>query len=59
VRSVANLTRKDGEEFLKLAPSIPLKSNVKIYPLEKANEALRDLREGKFQGSAVLQISAG
>jgi alcohol dehydrogenase, propanol-preferring len=57
VRSVANLTRKDGEEFLKLAPKIPIHSEVKVYPLEKANEALSDLREGKFQGAAVLKIS--
>ena len=57
VRSVANLTRKDGEEFLKLAPKIPIHSEVKVYPLEKANEALSDLREGKLQGAAVLQVT--
>ncbi|HJT23744.1 MAG TPA: zinc-dependent alcohol dehydrogenase family protein [bacterium] len=56
VRSVANLTRKDGEEFLKLAPKIPIHSEVTVYPLEKANEALSDLREGKLQGAAVLTI---
>ena len=59
LRSVANLTRKDGDEFLKLAPGVPVKTEVKIYPLEKANEALADLRHGKFQGSAVLQVAAG
>lgn len=59
VRSVANLTRKDGEEFLKLAPKIPIHSEVTVYPLEKANEALSDLREGKLQGAAVLQVSSG
>ena len=57
VRSVANLTRKDGEEFLKLAPKIPIHSEVTVYPLEKANEALSDLREGKLQGAAVLQVT--
>jgi len=56
IESVANLTRKDGEEFMKLAPNIPVETNVTIYPLEKANEALEDLREGNFEGSAVLQI---
>ena len=44
------MTRKDGEEFLKPAPNIPVKTNVKIYPLEMANEALADIRDGKFQG---------
>ena len=56
VRSVANLTRRDGEEFLKLAPAIPVESRVTTYPLEEANEALEDLREGNFDGSAVLMI---
>lgn len=57
VESVANLTRKDGTEFLELAPKVPVKSSVTVYPLEKANEALQDLREGNFKGSAVLQIT--
>lgn len=57
IESVANLTRKDGTEFLELAPKVPVKSNVTVYPLEEANEALQDLREGNFEGSAVLQIS--
>jgi alcohol dehydrogenase, propanol-preferring len=56
VRSVANLTRRDGEEFLKLAPQIPIQTQVNIYPLDRANEALADLRAGRLQGSAVLQI---
>ncbi len=55
IRSVANLTRKDGEEFLALAPKIPIKTEVTTYPLEKANEALDDLRHGRFSGSAVIQ----
>ncbi|MEX0928071.1 MAG: hypothetical protein WDZ53_01610, partial [Balneolales bacterium] len=56
IRSVANLTRKDGEEFMKLAPEVPVQSDVTTYPLEKANEALEDLRNGKFNGSGVLII---
>ena len=54
VCSVANLTRKDGEEFMALAPKVPVKSHVVTYPLEQANEALGDLREGRLQGAAVL-----
>lgn len=54
--SVANLTRQDGEEFLPLAASIPVETTVHPYPLEKANEALEDLRQGRFTGSAVLVI---
>jgi propanol-preferring alcohol dehydrogenase len=57
IKSVANLTRQDGEEFLKLAPKIPITTSVTTYPLEEANEALNDLREGNFEGSAVLKIS--
>lgn len=56
IRSVANLTRKDGEEFLKLAPKIPIKTEVTPYPLEKANEALDDLRNGRFKGAAVITL---
>lgn len=54
--SVANLTRKDGEEFLALASKIPIKTVVHSYPLEKTNEALDDLREGRFTGAAVIKI---
>jgi alcohol dehydrogenase, propanol-preferring len=54
--SVANLTRRDGEEFLALAPKIPIKTEVSIYPLDKANEALDDLRHGRFTGAAVIQV---
>ena len=57
VRSVANLTRRDGEEFLALAPTVPLRTHVTEYPLEGANEALEDLRAGRLNGSAVLSIS--
>ena len=52
--SVANLTRRDGEEFLPLAARIPVQTTVHNYPLEKANEALEDLRNGRFSGAAVL-----
>ncbi len=54
--SVANLTRRDGEEFLALAPEVPVKTHVTTYPLESANQALEDLRAGRFQGAAVLTI---
>lgn len=56
VRSVANLTRRDAEEFLALAPRVPVRTHVKTYPLEEANEALADLRAGRFRGAAVLRI---
>jgi alcohol dehydrogenase, propanol-preferring len=54
VRSVANLTRRDAEEFLALAPKVPVKTTTTRYPLEDANRALRDLRAGRFSGAAVL-----
>jgi propanol-preferring alcohol dehydrogenase len=56
LKSVANLTREDGEEFLALAPRVPVETTVHPYPLEKANEALDDLRAGRFTGSAVLVV---
>jgi propanol-preferring alcohol dehydrogenase len=56
VRSVANLTRRDGEEFLQLAPKVPVKTRTVPYPLERANQALDDLRAGRLQGAAVLQV---
>ena len=56
VRSVANLTRRDGEQFLALAPEVPVRTEVSEYPLERANEALDDLRAGSFRGAAVLRI---
>ena len=52
--SVANLTRKDAQDFLRIAPQIGLKTHVSIYPLEHVNEALDDLRAGRLQGAAVL-----
>jgi len=54
VRAVANLTRRDGEELLALAPKVPVKTEVELFPLTAANEALSRLREGKLQGAAVL-----
>ncbi len=54
--SVANLTRADGEEFLALAPEVPVRTEVSTYPLERANDALEDLRAGRFRGSAVLEL---
>ena len=55
VRSVANLTRRDAEEFLALAPQVPIFTRVSAYPLEAAGEALADLRLGRFTGAAVLE----
>ena len=52
--SVANLTRRDGEEFLALAPRIPVQTVTQAFPLEAANEALAKLREGHLAGAAVL-----
>ena len=54
LRSVANLTRRDGAEFLALAPRIPIQTEVTSFPLSKANEALDALRNGKINGAAVL-----
>lgn len=54
VRSVANLTRADGEALLALAPRVPVRTEVVPYPLARANEALADLREGRVRGAAVL-----
>jgi propanol-preferring alcohol dehydrogenase len=56
IRSVANLTRKDGEEFLKLAADAHIKTETKLFSLHEANEALQQLREGKFSGAAVLMM---
>ena len=56
LRSVANLTRQDGEEFLTLAPSIPVCTEVEVFPLGQANEALARLRAGSVRGAAVLEV---
>ena len=54
VRSVANLTRRDGDEFLAVAPKVPVRTEVEIFPLSRANEALAALRAGRLTGAAVL-----
>ena len=56
VRSVANLTRRDGEEFLTLSPKVPVHTEVMPFPLEEANEALHALRAGEIRGAAVLVV---
>jgi propanol-preferring alcohol dehydrogenase len=56
LRSVANLTRLDGLEFLELAPRIPIRTEVHTYPLAEAGRALEDLRQGRFRGAAVVKI---
>ncbi len=54
ILSVANLTRRDGEEFLALAPQVPVRTEIERYPLSQANEVLSRLRTGRVQGAAVL-----
>jgi propanol-preferring alcohol dehydrogenase len=57
IRSIANLTRRDGEEFLALAPKIGLRTEVETFPLQAANEALVRLRQGGIRGAAVLLMT--
>ena len=54
--SVANLTRRDGEEFLALAPKVPVRTQVELFPLDQANDALDRLRDGRITGAAVLTL---
>jgi propanol-preferring alcohol dehydrogenase len=54
IRSCANLTRRDGHEFLSVAPRVPIRTSVTSYPLARAEAALADLREGRFEGAAVI-----
>jgi propanol-preferring alcohol dehydrogenase len=54
IRSVANLTRRDGEEFLALAPKVPVRTATEAFNLAQANEALARLRDGTIEGAAVL-----
>jgi alcohol dehydrogenase, propanol-preferring len=56
LRSVANLTRLDGEEFMALAPRVPVRTQVQVYPLAEADSALDDLRHGRVRGAAVLSV---
>ncbi|MSP37234.1 MAG: zinc-binding alcohol dehydrogenase family protein [Deltaproteobacteria bacterium] len=58
ISSVANLTRRDAEEFMALAPKVPVRTEVQTFSLEEANEALIQLRSGKIQGAAVLTTTA-
>lgn len=58
VRSVANLTRQDGEEFMSLAPAVPVQTDVEVFPLADANAALDRLRSGGVRGAVVLSVSA-
>jgi len=58
IRSVANLTRDDGRRFMALAADTPIDTHITTYPLERANDALDDLRHGRLQGTAVLTIDA-
>ncbi|MGB2875305.1 MAG: zinc-dependent alcohol dehydrogenase family protein [Gaiellaceae bacterium] len=57
VRSVANLTRQDGDAFLQLAPQVPVQTYVEPFPLSEANEALERLRAGKIRGAAVISVN--
>jgi propanol-preferring alcohol dehydrogenase len=57
--SVANLTRADGEEFLALAPEVPIRTEAQTYPLDAAEKAVADLRAGRLRGSAVLRVRGG
>ncbi len=59
IRSVANLTRRDGEELLAIAPKVPVRTEVQPFPLAQANEALARLRSGRIEGAAVLVVPTG
>jgi propanol-preferring alcohol dehydrogenase len=58
IRSVANNTRQDGEDFLRVAAEIPIKTRVQLYPLAEANKALNALKNDAIEGAAVLQVSS-
>jgi alcohol dehydrogenase, propanol-preferring len=57
LRSVANLTRADAEEFLALAPRVPVRTSVQVFGLEQAEDALTRLRDGRIEGAAVIQVA--
>jgi propanol-preferring alcohol dehydrogenase len=59
VRSVANLTRRDGTEFLALAPRVPVRTDAEVFPLREANEALRKLRAGESTGRRCWRWGGG
>jgi len=56
LRSVANLTRKDGERFMAVAPQVPVRTQVEVFALERAQEALDRLRSGRIRGAGVLTV---
>jgi propanol-preferring alcohol dehydrogenase len=56
IRSVANNTRQDGIDFLRLAAEIPIRTQVKVFPLQEANQALNALKNDTIQGAAVLHV---
>ena len=56
MRSVANNTRRDGEDFLRIAAEIPIHTEIREYPLAQANEALNDLKNDAIRGAAVLRV---
>jgi propanol-preferring alcohol dehydrogenase len=58
VRSVANLTRLDGQQFIELAPRVPVHTEVEVFPLERANEAIARLRSGGVRGAVVLSVAS-
>ena len=58
LRSVANLTRADGREFLEIAPRVPVRAHVTTYPLARAQDALDDLRSGRLTGAAVIDVAS-
>ena len=58
IRSVANNTRQDGEDFLRIAAAIPVHTEVQIFPLQEANRALNSLKNDAIRGAAVLQVNA-
>jgi propanol-preferring alcohol dehydrogenase len=57
ITSVANLTRRDGEEFFDIAPRVPVQTKTETFPLEQANTALDRFRAGKLKGTAVLMVA--
>ncbi len=57
VRSVANLTCRDGDELFEIAPKVPIKTETTVFPLQKANEVLNRLRSGRIEGAAVLSVA--
>jgi propanol-preferring alcohol dehydrogenase len=57
ITSVANLTRRDGEEFFEIAPRVPVRTHTETFPLAQANTALNQFRTGKLSATAVLTVS--